>query len=76
MKSGRVAVELQTGLSKKRPMTKAESQIACHLKSVLAIIVADLARMIPGSSLAVGEEDVETLKGMENLGVEKEKDDA
>lgn len=76
MKSGRVAVELLVGKSEKRPMTKAESQVAGHLKSILAIIVADLASMIPGSSLAVGEEDVETLKGMENLGVEKEKDDA
>lgn len=76
MKSGRVAVELLVGKSEKRPMTKAEGQIAGHLKSILAIIVADLANKIPGSSLAVGEEDVETLKGMEDLGVEKEKDDA
>jgi len=77
MKSGRVAVELQSGLSKKRPMTKAENRIACHLKAALAMIITDLAGMIPGSSMAVGEEDVETLKGMEDLGVEKrEKNDS
>lgn len=67
MKTGRVAVELKIGTSKARPMTKAESQVAAHLKSILAMIVTDLAGMIPDSSMAVGKEDIETLKGMENL---------
>lgn len=46
MKSGRIAVELQTGLCKKRPMTKGEAQIAGQLNSILALIVADLASMM------------------------------
>ncbi len=67
MKSGRVAVELKIGLSKEKPMTKGESQIACKLKDILALIITDLAIMLPNSSMAVGRDDVETLKGMENL---------
>jgi hypothetical protein len=71
MRSGRIAVELQTGLCKTRPMTKGEAQIACQLKSILALIIADLANMLPGSSMAVGQEDVETLKGLEDLDLDK-----
>jgi hypothetical protein len=73
MKSGRVAVELQVGNSKARPMTKAESQVAAQLRDILAMIIADLACMIPGSSMAAGEEDIETLKGMENLDLDGDK---
>jgi hypothetical protein len=75
MKSGRIAIELSTGISKDKPLTKGESQVACHLKTLIAVMVADLAGKIPGSSLAVGEEDVETMRGMENLDLKKEKDD-
>lgn len=71
MKSGRVAVELQTGLSKKRPPTESEENVASKLKGMIAVIVAEIASMCPGSSFAVGAEDVETLRGMENLEFEK-----
>lgn len=74
MKTGRIALEVLVGKCKTKPATKGETQIACHLKTVLQMIVAELADMIPGSSLAVGGEDVETLKGIENLGIKKEKD--
>ncbi len=73
MKSGRVAVELLVGKSQKRPETKMEIQVAGHLKAILAIIISELANKIPGSSMAVGEEDVETLKGMENLDLDGDK---
>lgn len=72
MKSGRVSVELTTGVCKSRPMTKGESQVACQLKSILALIITDLATMLPGSSMAAGRDDVETLKGMENLDIDGE----
>lgn len=71
MKSGRVAIELLVGNCKKNPMTKAESQVACQLKALIAMIISDVASMIPGSSIAVGVDDVETLKGLENLDFEK-----
>jgi hypothetical protein len=54
-------------------MTKAESQVAAQLRDILAMIIADLACMIPGSSMAAGEEDIETLKGMENLDLDGDK---
>ncbi len=75
MKTGRIALELLVGKHKTKPATKGETQVACQLKSILTLIVTDLADMIPGSSIAVGEEDVETLKAMENLGIKKEEDD-
>ncbi len=75
MKTGRIALELLVGKKKAEPATKGETQVACHLKTIMAMIVAELADMIPGSSIAVGEEDVETLRGLENLEFEKEKDD-
>jgi hypothetical protein len=71
MKSGTIAVELLVGNSKKRPMTTAESQVAVRLETVIAMIIADFASMIPGSSLAVGADDIETLKGLENLNFKK-----
>jgi hypothetical protein len=71
MKSGTIAVELLVGNSKKRPMTTAESQVAVRLETVIAMIITDFASMIPGSSFAVGEDDIETLKGIENLNFKK-----
>ena len=71
MKSGRIAVELSTGLCKERPMIEAEAQIAYKIKGILAIVITDIANMTPGSSLAVGEADVETLKGLESLDFKK-----
>ncbi len=71
MKSGRVAVELQTGLSKKRPATDSEKNVAGQLKGMIAVIVSEIASMCPGSSVAMGADDVETLKGLENLDFEK-----
>ncbi len=76
MKTGRIALEVLCGKHKTKTETKGEVKIARHLKTVLQMLVAELADMIPGSSVAVGEEDVETLKAMENLGIKKEEDDA
>ena len=74
MKTGRIALEVLLSKKKSEPATKGEEQIACHLKAILTMIMAEMADMIPGSSVAVGEEDVETLKAMENLGIKKEED--
>jgi hypothetical protein len=76
MKSGRVAVELLVGKKSTQPPTEGETRIACRLKMMMAVVISEIASKIPGSSLAVGEEDVETLKGMENLDLKKETDDA
>jgi hypothetical protein len=76
MKSGRVAIELLVGKSAKRPATKMEMKVASNLKMMMAILISDVASNTPGSTLAVGAEDVETLKGMENLDLEKGETDA
>jgi hypothetical protein len=67
MKSGRISIEMQTGISKKRPPTGNEEEVACKLKETIAIIVSELARLCPGSSLAIGADDVETLKSLCDL---------
>lgn len=70
MKSGRVVIELKVHESEARPITKAESDVAFNLKAIMAMVIAELAHMIPGSSIASGE-DVELLKSLENAGFEK-----
>ena len=75
MKSGRIAIGLLIGTKPTQPPTAGETRIACQLKMMMAVIISEIAGNIPGSSMAVGEEDVETLKGMENLDIKKETDD-
>ena len=75
MNTGRIALELLADKHKTKSTTKGETQVACQLKAILTLIVTDLAAMTSGSSIAVGEENVETLKGLENLGIKKEEED-
>lgn len=67
LKSGKISIESKMALCKKTELTKSEIDVANKIKKMFVRIMKDIFAMLPDSQLATNAEDVETLKGMEDL---------
>ena len=72
---GRVSIESKVAVCKKEALTKGEAKVAGKMKALIEILMKELATELPDASLALSPEDVETLKGLENLNLEGGKDE-
>jgi hypothetical protein len=74
-KGGRVSIESKVAVCKQTVLTKGEAKVAGKMKALIEILMKDLAGELPEASLAMSPEDVETLKGIEQMNSKKENDD-
>lgn len=66
-KSGRVSVAARVGVCKKTETTKSETEIAGKVSDMVKELMVKLATVLPDAKLATSEEDVETLKSLEDI---------
>ncbi len=66
-KSSRVSIAARVGVCKKTATTKSEKEIAGKVSELVRELMAKLATTLPDAKLATSEEDVETLKSLEDI---------
>lgn len=67
--NGQVSLEAGNYTCKKGS-TKLEHEVTERINEILTAVMDEVVSMLPGSKFAKGAEDVETMKGMEDLGLE------
>jgi hypothetical protein len=75
MKGGRIAVEAKIAVCK-NTATDLERKVTEKLSVIVTEIMERLAKDLPESAIAKTIEDVETMKGLEDLDLNKEDDSA
>jgi hypothetical protein len=66
-KNGKVSIESQVGTHKEAGVTALETEVASKIKEVLTVLMTSICSLMPDSQIATNEEDVETLRGLEDL---------
>ncbi len=66
-KDGKASVSTNIGTCKELEATELEKQITSDLRELIVIMMTELANTIPGSKLATSQEDVETMRSIEDL---------